>query len=454
MIQASRIRLLNDKPVGKGRFVLYWMQQSQRVEYNHALAYAVGRADEMAIPVLVYFGLTGDFPEANARHYRFMLEGLAEVRDGLERMGILFVVHQGNPVDGLMELAAEASIVVADRGYLRIQRAWRREAAERAKCAVVQVESDVVVPVEEASPKEEYSAGTFRPKITRKLGEYLVALAAKKPRRDSLGMRLPSAAIEPIHRVISELGVDVSVPPVDRMKGGASAARRLLGEFIRRRLDGYAELRNDPARDFTSHMSSYLHFGQISPLYIALKIGRHSSPGSGAYLEELIVRRELGINFVHYNHHYDSFECLPDWAKATLGAHRGDRRDYVYELEELESARTHDPYWNAAQREMLSRGAMHGYMRMYWGKKVLEWSESPEAAYATLLRLNNRYFIDGRDPNGYAGAAWCFGKHDRPWGRREIFGTVRYMNARGLERKFSMDSYVSRFSGLDHSAAF
>ncbi len=199
-------------------------------------------------------------------------------------------------------------------------------------------------------------------------------------------------------------------------------------------------------------MSPYLHFGQISPLHIALEVLKTKSPGKSAYLEELIIRRELAVNFVYYNREYDNLKCLPDWAYNTLMEHRKDKREYIYSLEEFENAETHDPYWNAAQLEMVHSGKMQGYMRMYWGKKILEWAQNPEKAYQIALKLNNRYELDGRDPNGYAGVAWCFGKHDRAWKEREIFGKVRYMNDHGLRRKFKMDSYVDVVNNLVNSS--
>ncbi|MGQ9671892.1 MAG: deoxyribodipyrimidine photo-lyase, partial [Candidatus Aminicenantales bacterium] len=192
----------------------------------------------------------------------------------------------------------------------------------------------------------------------------------------------------------------------------------------------------------------YLHFGQISPVYIALRAMKTKSRGADAFLEELIIRRELSLNFVFYNRNYDSFEALPAWAKQSLKSHEKNKRSSLYTLEEFEAASTHDPYWNAAQKEMLIKGKMHGYMRMYWGKKILEWCKTPEEAFRIALYLNNKYELDGRDPNGFAGVAWCLGKHDRPWPERPIFGNVRSMNDRGLKRKFDADKYVKMMSTL------
>jgi deoxyribodipyrimidine photo-lyase len=249
-------------------------------------------------------------------------------------------------------------------------------------------------------------------------------------------------------KLLARLDIDRSVPPVSAFRGGYSQARKLLREFIDHKLDHYDERTNDPSLDFTSHLSPYLHFGQISPLEVALAVAEAPGPNEEAFLEQLIVRRELSMNFVHYNPAYDTYDCLPDWAKATLAEHEKDPRPYIYSEDELEQAQTHDPYWNAAQLEMVRAGKMHNYMRMYWGKKILEWSPTPREAFETALRLNNRYELDGRDPNGFTGVAWCFGKHDRPWQERPVFGRVRYMNAAGLERKFKMDAYVAKVAGL------
>ena len=448
MIHEERIKNLNDREARRGRYVLYWMQASQRAQYNHALEYAIIKANESGLPLLVFFGITDDFPDANERHYRFMLEGLKETKAALRRRGIGMLILHRSPERGVVELAADASMVVADRGYLRIQRAWREYAAGRLACPLIQVESDVVVPVETASPKEEYAAATIRSKINTKIDRYLVPIRAGRVNRRSLDLDRGSFDIDNIEGALSRLRIDRSVGRVKGAVGGTTEAVKRLTRFIRTRLDGFDELRNDPTRDYLSGMSPYLHFGQVSPLYIALRVRKARSTGTAAYLEELLVRRELSMNFVFYNPDYDSFKAVPEWAKKTLAKHKRDRRPYVYTVRELENAETHDPYWNAAQEEMRLTGKMHGYMRMYWGKKILEWTRTPEHGFKTALHLNNKYELDGRDPNGFTGVAWCFGKHDRPWGERPIFGQVRYMNDKGLRRKFDADAYVEKTEKL------
>ena len=445
-IAPERVRVLNDGTVRTGGYIIYWMQSSHRTTENPALLYAIGRADHAQLPLIVYFGLWQSFPEANLRHFRFMLEGLAEVARSLESLGILFVLRIEPPDEGILSLAKNAALVVVDRGYLKLQQAWYRHVAEHCRCPLVQVEGNVIVPVEVASQKEEYSAATFRPKITRQLDRFLHPVGTGSPQKPSLSLDFPTLAGESTDNLLSRLALDRSVLASALFKGGSAEADRRFGQFLKNRLDGFFKNRNDPGGDGGSDMSPYLHFGQVSPVTLALRAREQGGSGVPAFLEELVVRRELAVNFVRYNDRYDTFASLPAWAQKTLEQHRADPREYVYSLDELERAATHDPCWNAAQQEMVQTGKMQGYMRMYWGKKILEWSATPQEAFSTALFLNNKYEIDGRDPSGYAGVAWCFGKHDRPWAERPIFGMVRYMNAAGLRRKFAMDRYIEKVS--------
>jgi len=448
MIEPERIQRLNRNEAQIGDYVLYWMQAAQRVEYNHALEYAIQQANQREKSLVVFFGLTDAYPDANERHYYFMLQGLREVENDLKKRGIRFVVQHISPEVGIVRLAKHACMVITDEGYTTIQQQWRRQVAKNVSCPLIQVETNVVVPVETVSRKEEYAARTIRPKIHKHLDTFLTPLKKQKLQTSSLELKFPCFDISDTEKAIGKMNIDRSVPKVDTFQGGTSEAKKLLRRFIRQKLDHYAEGRNDPNANYVSQMSPYLHFGQISPLYIALQIRNTDSPGKEAYLEELIVRRELAINFVRFNKKYHLFGSLPNWARINLKAHAKDKREYLYSLEELENAQTHDPYWNAAQTEMVRTGKMHGYMRMYWGKKIMEWTRSAQQAYKIAVFLNDKYELDGRDPNGYAGVAWCFGKHDRPWTKRPIFGTVRYMNANGLKRKFDADAYVNKVSTL------
>ena len=452
-IAASRVRALNPCDTVPGDYVLYWMQQSQRAVGNHALEYAVDLANELGRPLVVGFGLMDDYPEANLRHYVFMLEGLRETEQALAKRGIAFVLRHGPPAHVALELARRASAVVCDRGYLRHQRAWLREVAAEAKCRVVQVESDVIVPVEAASQKAEFAARALRPRIQRQLAEYLQELIPAKVRHRADRLKLPpSLELRDPEALARTLKLEQSISPVTRyFRGGTGAAEKLFRSFLAERLATYTEHRNQPQTDDVSHMSKYLHFGQISPTWLALEARKHSAEAGNnvaTFIEELLVRRELSMNFVHFRDDYDCYESLPAWARQTLTEHRADPRPYHYTRAQLEAAETHDPYWNAAMREMRHTGYMHNYMRMYWGKKILEWSATPEEAFAAALAINNRYFLDGRDANSFANIAWVFGQHDRPWGERPIFGKVRYMNAHGLERKCDIKAYVSKVERL------
>ena len=447
MLHNERVQSLNQTPERAcARYVLYWLQQAQRARTNHALEYALESANQRGLPLVVGFGLMDDYPEANRRHYAFMLEGLAELAGDLQQRGIRFVMRQGSPDRVALDLARDAALVVCDRGYLRHQVAWRRTVAEEAGCRVVQVESDVVVPVEVASQKAEFGARTLRPKIERQRDTFMAALDECTTDHPSLDLDLASD-FDPKDpdSTLGKLKLDGRVDRVTRFAGGATAARARLARFIAEKLNGYAEGRNEPVARQCSELSPYLHFGQISPLDLALAARDATGVGKedrASFLEELIVRRELAMNFVAFTEDYDQFSMLPGWARKSMAEHEHDTREHLYDESQLEAGETHDPFWNAAMREMRVSGYMHNYMRMYWGKKIIEWSRSHEEAFATTLRLNNRWFLDGRDPASYANVGWLYGLHDRAWTERPVFGKLRYMNANGLKRKFDIEAYV------------
>jgi deoxyribodipyrimidine photo-lyase len=445
-IEPERIRVLNDHDIRAGAYVLYWMQQSQRAVYNHALEYTVAAANDLHLPVLVVFALMDDYPDANLRHYTFMIEGLQDVRCALNKRGITFVVYHGNPEDVVRAVAGDAALIVCDRGYLRHQRAWRTRVAREASCRVVQVESDVIVPVETASHKAEYAARTIRPKLIKQFSGFLALPPVIEPRVAMYEADHNGIGLDSVSQACTALTLDASVPPVSKVfSGGTSRAEKIFSDFLVQSFDAYAANRNQPQTDNVSYMAMYLHFGQVSPVWLAREALKHApSENADVFIEQLLVRRELAVNFVYYTDNYDSYNALPTWARTTLETHALDRRRYIYTPEQLERAETHDPYWNAAMREMIHTGYMHNYMRMYWGKKILEWIPSPPAAFNLLLKLNNTYFLDGRDPNSYAGIAWVFGQHDRAWPQKPVFGKVRSMKATGLERKCDIQGYIEK----------
>ena len=454
-IDATRIQVLNRKKMVPGDYVLYWMQQSQRAEENHALEYAIELANHLDLPLLVVFGLTDTYPEANLRHYRFMLEGLKETVSSLAERGIKMVIHRGDVPKVALDSGSKAAVIVCDRGYLKHQRQWRQKVARQAVCRVVQVESDVVVAVEVVSGKAEYAARTIRPKIHRHLDTYLSDFQSTPLKKKSRHLKADGLDIKNIDTLLAKMTLDRSVRPVNRFfSGGTRQAKKRFKAFVAKGLRAYSAHSNQPQTDDISYISPYLHFGQISPLYLALTVKAAAERSMDkeqidAFLEQLIVRRELAINFVEYTPDYDRYSCIPGWARQTLDEHKSDRRPHRYSARQLEAADTHDRYWNAAMREMKNTGFMHNYMRMYWGKKILEWSRTPQQAFNTTLALNNKYFLDGRDPNSYTGVAWIYGVHDRAWQERPIFGKIRYMAATGLERKCDIEAYVKKVEKTD-----
>jgi len=430
----------------KGKFVLYWMQASQRSEFNPALEGAALLANRLNLPLITGVVLINNYPAASARHYRFMLEGWRELSEKFSKRGIDFRLEQNAAIKGVINLAKESALVVCDCGYTKFQEWWRLEVSRNINIPLLQIEGDVVVPVRTASNKEEYSARTIRPKIHRLLPSQLVPLQKVRLKNKN---NSPAAKNDSNQKTLSFLLSNLKLEESDQeitFTGGENEALKRLKIFIRKSAAHYNDKANDPTADATSELSPYIHFGQISPSHIALDIlSEWGGKESEGFLEQLIVRRELAMNFVFYNDDYDNPRCTPDWAVRTLEQHAKDKREYLYSYEDFAEGKTHDPAWNAAQLQMVRTGHMANYMRMYWGKKVLEWTPDWQTAYKYLVRLNDTYELDGRDPNGYTGIAWIFGKHDRAWQEREIFGKTRYMNAAGLKRKFDIASYIQKY---------
>lgn len=434
----NRIKIYKAGNPSTGEYVLYWMQQSQRVFYNHALEYAIETANKLKLPLLVLFVFDINFPEANKRHFSFMIQGLKEVQKDLSDRGITMIFRQGYMVSEIMKVAQAASCLISDYGYLRIQRQWRQKLADDLKIPFICLESDIIVPVEKASNKQEYMARTIRPKIEKQLDEYLIPFYSNEYLGSSLN-ELDSFNPDDLLSLL-----DDSVKPVSKITGGYSQAISKLEDFVQNKLNNYHLHNKDLVNSNYSQLSPYLHFGQISVLEIIEKIKEAGAilEAQTAFLEQLIIRRELAINYCYYNQNYDNYDHInPDWAADSLDFHSMDKRERIYDLDLLEEAKTHDPAWNAAQLQMVKTGYMHNYMRMYWGKKIIEWSISPRQAFYHMLYLNNKYELDGRDANAFTGVAWCFGNHDTAWKERDIFGKVRYMNYQGLKRKFDISAY-------------
>jgi deoxyribodipyrimidine photo-lyase len=434
-------------PDPDGRCVVYWMQRALRGLDNPALDVSIRAANILGLPVVAFLGVVPFYPSANRRHYRFLAEGLPDLARDLESRWVGFALRR-YPDHELTAFctAVHPALVVGDENPLREAERWRGVVAARLHVPVWTVDADVIVPTT-LLQKEQYAARTMRPRIRPLVPPYLAE--DEEPRaRSSWVVPDGLALVDPVPESLDALPVDESAGAVSTFRGGASEGLRILHRFIHVRLTGYAVNRNHPDLDATSQLSPYLHFGQIGPRMVARAVRDADAPAADrdSFLEEFIVRRELATNFVRFNPRYDTLAGCEPWALRTLDAHRHDVRHPRYVLEQLEAAVTHDPLWNAAQIQMVETGWMHGYLRMYWAKKILEWTRSPEDAFAIAVMLNDRYELDGGDPNGFTGIAWAIGgKHDRAWGpERPTFGTVRYMSYASTSRKFDSKAYIRR----------
>lgn len=447
MINIKRIRLLQKGSETNGP-VIYWMSRDQRAHDNWALLFAQKLALENKTGLVVLFNLVPDFLEATIRQYGFMLKGLKEVETELSNYNIPFWIITGKPEETIPNFikTLNASILVSDFDPLKIKRIWKRDVAKQITIPFYEVDAHNIVPCLYISDKIEFAAYTIRPKIHKGLIEFMDEFTPlnKMNKREISSDRVDWNKIE------SSLKINFDVKEVDWIKPGEGEAEKTLNHFLKNKFEKYHELRNDPTKDQQSNLSPYLHFGQISAQRVALETEKlNGNPESKkVFLEELIVRRELSDNFCYYNKNFDSFDGFHDWAKTSLKEHKKDEREFVYTLKEFENAKTHEELWNAAQTEMVKTGKMHGYMRMYWAKKILEWTKTPEDALRIAIYLNDKYEIDGRDPNGYTGIAWSIGGvHDRPWFERPVYGKIRYMNRNGAEKKFDVKSYILTNSG-------
>ena len=432
-------------PNADGSCVVYWMQRAQRGTDNPALDIAVKAANALGRPVVVFFA-PRPFPPANQRHYAFLAEAIPDIADALEKRSIGFVLRRF-PEHSLLKFCDEVkpALLVGDENPIRQSEDWRQTVAKKLNVPFWTVDADVIVP-SKLLGKAQYAAHVIRPRLQARLREFLVPPANPKAKlrwRKPAGMRSPTLDCN----LTDGWNLDRSVQPVSAWRGGSKEALRRLKDFVQHKLPHYSRDRNHPELDGTSSLSPYLHFGQISPITIALAIEKAEAPRAQkeAFLNQLITWRELSVNLAHFNPNYDNFECAEPWAHRTLAQHARDPRPVVYTESQLENAETHDPLWNAAQMQMVSTGWMHNYLRMYWAKKILEWTPSPSLAHQIAVRLNDKYELDGRDPNGYAGIAWAIlGKFDRPWFERPIFGQIRYMSGASTGKKFDSKKYIAQ----------
>jgi deoxyribodipyrimidine photo-lyase len=444
------------EPEKEGKCVVYWMQRAQRGVDNHALNLAVGVANALELPLVVYFAGISNFPHANLRHYVFLNQGLVDVEEDLAKRNISFVLRNAPHEDHAKLLHdVEAAFVVGDENPMREPERWRRELAEKIAIPFWTVDADVIVP-SKLLEKAQYAAYIIRPRLFKLLPEYLKAYEnphAKHAWKRPKGFHADDPR-EDMTKGWKDL--DRSVGPVEAWQGGTHAGLKRLQHFCDKVLWDYDDTRNQPEAEGTSAMSPYLHYGHVGPQTIALAVGKAAEGDKKLavqkekFFDELITWRELAINFVKYQPDtYDTAACAEKWAQETIAEHAKDERERLFTLKQMEQAETYDELWNAAQIQMMEFGWMHNRMRMYWAKKILEWTPDVQTAVKYAIYLNDKYFIDGRDPNGYSGIAWSMvGKFDRPWFDRPVFGKIRYMSGASTGKKFDSKRYIEKMQAL------
>jgi len=447
MVDDRRVQVKNVQIAGTGP-VVYVMAREQRVYDNWALLYAQEQAKKRDVPLCVLFALGPMFASGTARHNAWMVGSLTDVQSHLQSLHIPFFIEAGAWSEVIPTFVAKHDVgeLVFDFNPLQPVRSWRDQVTAKVDCKVVEVDARNIVPVWHATDKLEYAAYTFRPRVTRKLGDFLTTIPKLKKQTLAWPGAVPEVDWKQVESYRS-FAVDTPVPTI--YTPGETAGQAMLQDFVTNRLVGYSESRNDPNADGVSHVSPYLRWGNLSAQRVALTVRDSNAPqeDKDAFLEELIVRRELADNFVYHTPDYDQVSGAHAWAQKTITEHATDKREYLYSLEQFEHAQTHDDLWNAAQVQMVQEGKMHGFMRMYWAKKILEWTPDAQTAIDIALTLNDRYNLDGRDSNGVCGVMWAIcGVHDRAWNERPIFGKIRYMNYNGCKRKFDVKAYVAKYT--------
>jgi deoxyribodipyrimidine photo-lyase len=442
-VQVERIISLKKNSFNKGT-VVYWMSREQRVNDNWSLLYAQQLANKTDSKLIVIFCLVEEFLNAESRSFRFMIDGLKQVKENLNKFNIPFLLLKGDPVVEIPTFLNNfgEKYLISDFDPLKIKRKWQNGVAEQVDCNFDIVDSHNIVPCLRASDKQEFGAYTLRPRINKLLEDFLIEI----PKVDYHQLNDNLLFYQYNKAEFPKFSSDLDVHWID---SGEESANRFLLEFINNKLDNYFELKNLPKSDNISNLSPFLHFGQISSQRIVLEVSKKNKneQSVNSFFDELIIRKELSDNFCYFNENYDNFDGFPEWAKITLSKHMKDKRTHIYSLDSLEKAKTHDKLWNLCQNQMIREAKMHGYLRMYWAKKILEWSESPEIAMQNAIYLNDKYELDGRDPNGYTGIAWSIGGvHDRPWGEREIFGKVRYMSYASQIKKVDFNEKTGYFN--------
>lgn len=484
-VSSIRLRALNDKASrGDGEFVLYWMIANRRAAYNHALDRAIDWAEQFGKPLVILEALRVGYRWASDRLHSFVIDGMAENRRRFSDLPVTYYPYlepTAGAGSGLLEaLAAKACVVVTDDFPCFFLPRMIDAAARRLPVAMEAVDSNGLLPMRAASSVF-LRAFDFRRFLQKELPKYFADSPSPKPFAKTKLIELPKLSKEIENRwprvdthFLDDADRDLSALPIDHnvavseIRGGSAAAFATLSDFLKNKLHRYGEERSEPEKDMASGLSPYLHFGHLSVHEIFVAVAKQEgwkpgdvsgkvngskdgwwgmSPSAESFVDELITWRELGYNMCWQRPDYDQFESLPDWVQTSLGDHADDVRQFTYSLEQFEKAQTHDDLWNAAQTQLVREGRMQNYLRMLWGKKILEWSASPRVALDVMIELNNKYALDGRNPNSYSGIFWVLGRYDRPWApKRPVFGTIRYMSSDNTARKFRVKNYIAKYS--------
>lgn len=449
-IHEDRIQIIKDKAINEdGKYILYIITKSFRAHWNHSLEYAAGLAEENECGVVAFTALEKTQKQLTERHIHFHLEGLQDLKKALSDRKIKLVARIGAISEVATDLVEDAKAVVTDFVYLKEDRDKLEQIKNLCDQRLFKVESNVTIPVEAASDKQEYAARTIRSQLMDNYEDYLEKPTSSTVPKSTKTFSIDGIDLSDMDKIIDQLSFSEHTEKVAKYKGGFDEAKSKLDYFLNSMLSEYDDSRQTPTDRAVSEMSMYLRFGHISPSYILSRLDRkRKTDDVESYIEELLVRRELTHNFVFFaEDNYDSLSTLPDWAKETLDDHKDDEREHVYTRSELENGETEDEAWNECMRRMRTNGYLHNHMRMFWGKQILAWTNTPQYAHKTLLYLNNKYFLDGNDPNSYANALWIFGLHDRAWQENEVFGKVRKMNRSGLNRKIDVEAFINTNNG-------
>ncbi|MGC9089628.1 MAG: deoxyribodipyrimidine photo-lyase [Caldisericia bacterium] len=446
----ERIIKHKDREIYEGDYIIYWMNREQRVNDNLCIYYGLFLSKKYNKKFGILFNIFPSFLDASLRQFDFMIKGLIEIEESLNELGIPFFVLSGSTKENILNFIKEkrVSLLITDSFPLKIIKEIKKYLKEKIDIPFYEIDAHNIIPPYLISEKQEFSAFTLRKKYEKVLSKYLI----EPPKMDGLIKKEKIINKTNWNNIYENLKVDKSIKPTLFFKPGEKEAFNILNDFIKNKLNFYIRNKNNPNIEGLSNLSPYLHFGMISPLRVTLEVNKSNSidENKRSFLEELIIRRELSENFLFYNENYDNENGIPNWARKTLEDHLSDEREYVYSLKDFEEGKTHDDLWNACQKEMVITGKMHGYMRMYWAKKILEWSKDYKEAIKIAIYLNDKYELDGRDPNGYTGILWSIGGlHDRPFKERKIFGKIRYMSRNGLEKKFDTKAYIKKISTLE-----